>query len=207
MKIEGMSLGPLGTNCYILYNDKDALIVDPGGESGRIINFLNEINTKPHAILLTHAHFDHIGAVEELRYYYQLDVYLHELEADWLEDPHQNGSISFIGNKIQTAAPDHYLQPGILNVASFSCEVIHTPGHSPGSVSFVFGDVSTVIGGDVLFQRGIGRTDLPGGNIEQLRASIRYKLYTLSDEFTVFPGHGPITTIGDEKRHNPFVRS
>ncbi|PAV29070.1 hypothetical protein CIL05_13935 [Virgibacillus profundi] len=206
MNIKSMSLGPLGTNCYIVYNDQTALIVDPGGESNLIIDFLDERRLSAAAILLTHAHFDHIGAVDKLRTFYDIEVYLHEKEASWLENPSLNRSVFFTGDEIKTKSPEHILKPGWMEVGPFAFEVIHTPGHSPGSVSFVFAEDLYVISGDVLFQQGIGRTDLPGGDMKQLELSIRNHLYKLDDSFAVYPGHGPKTNIAFEKQHNPFFK-
>ena len=208
MKIETLPLGPLGTNCYILSKNDKCLIVDPGGDAHIIKEFVSANNITPEAILLTHAHFDHMGAVEDVRNMYQIDVYLHEAEKDWLENPELNRSILFLGDGAgyQTKAPDHLLEPGELQIADFVMEVIHTPGHSPGSVTFIFKDANVIVSGDVLFQRGIGRTDLPDGSIEQLANSIVTKLYTLDDNCVVYPGHGPATTIGEEKQLNPFTR-
>ncbi|MBY7143376.1 MBL fold metallo-hydrolase [Virgibacillus sp. NKC19-3] len=206
MDIKGMSLGPIGTNCYIVYDDHNALIIDPGGEANNVIDFLHKEDLTPRAILLTHAHFDHIGGVEDLRNYYDLDVYLHENEASWLEEPRLNGSISFIGKEIKTKRAEYMLEPGEIHLAPFTFQVIHTPGHSPGSVSFIFKDEGFVISGDVLFQQGIGRTDLPGGDMKQLEDSIRFSLYQLDDTLVVYPGHGSRTTIGNEKANNPFVQ-
>src|SRR5699024_6809498 len=110
------------------------------------------------------AHFDHIGAVESIRKYYGIDVYLHHEEAEWLEDPQLNGSVLFTGKKIETDQPEHFLPSGVLTISGMTFHVLHTPGHSPGSVSFVNQEEKVVFGGDALFQRGIGRTDLPGGN-------------------------------------------
>lgn len=205
MHVKSMSLGPLGTNCYVVYDDRNALIIDPGGEANIITDFLDEEKLSPQAILLTHAHFDHIGAVEDLRFFYGLDVYLHKNEASWLEEPRLNGSISFTGEEIKTKQAEYILEPGEIRIASFTFEVVHTPGHSPGSVSFIFKDEGFVIAGDVLFQQGIGRTDLPGGDMKQLETSIRKHLYQLDNTFVVYPGHGPRTTIGNEKANNPFV--
>lgn len=206
MEIISLSLGPLGTNCYILIKDKEALIVDPGGDSDQVINLLTSKKVVPQAILLTHAHFDHIGAVDDLRSHYQIDVYLHEEEKDWLSDPQLNRSNAFFGNEIVTRPPEHYLEEGELTISSFTFEVRHTPGHSPGSVSFLFPTEKSIIGGDVLFFGGIGRTDLPGGDMNVLVSSILTKFYSLPDDFTVYPGHGPKTTIKHEKVNNPFVR-
>lgn len=200
-----MSLGPLGTNCYIVYDAHNALIVDPGGDASEIINFLHKKGVSPRGILLTHAHFDHIGGVEELRSHYEIDVYLHENEASWLEEPRLNGSARFTGEEIKTKRAEYILRPGELKIASFLFEVVHTPGHSPGSVSFIFRDDGFVISGDVLFQSGIGRTDLPGGDMNELENSIRNHLYQLDESFIVYPGHGAKTSVGKEKIGNPFV--
>lgn len=200
-----MSLGDLGTNCYILYDSKNALIIDPGGEAEKIIDWLTKTNIEPQAILLTHAHFDHIGGVDMLRSHYNIDVYLHSEEADWLGDPNLNRSTGFMRKEVRTSPPEHLLEEGPMRLSSFEFDVIHTPGHSPGSVSFVFRDQGFVISGDVLFQRGIGRTDLPGGDLKQLVHSIRNRLYLLDDTFIAYPGHGPATKIGVEKQLNPFV--
>lgn len=200
-----MSLGELGTNCYIVYRHNKALIIDPGGEEQKIINFLEKKNLNPQAILLTHAHFDHIGGVDALRAHYNIDVYLHEAEAHWLEEPQLNRSTAFMRKEVITQPPEYFLNPGTMNLSSFQFEILHTPGHSPGSVSFVFSDYEFVISGDVIFKQGIGRTDLPGGSMKELENSIRKKLYQLTDSYTIYPGHGLQTSIGEEKSNNPFV--
>lgn len=207
MQIQTLSLGPLGTNCYIVSKENKCLIIDPGGDAHIIMGYMSENNLNPQAILLTHAHFDHIGAVDSLRKKYSLDVYLHENEKHWLKDSTHNRSTLFLGEEgaIITADPEHILIEEKLTIDNFSMGVLHTPGHSPGSVTFVFPDDKFIVSGDVLFQQGIGRTDLPEGSIEQLAKSIVTKLYTLPDEFTVYPGHGPHTTIGAEKKSNPFT--
>lgn len=205
MHVKTMPLGPLQTNCYILYKDQHALIIDPGGEAEKVIHFLKQHDLKPCAILLTHAHFDHIGGVDDLRYQLDIDVYLHEEESEWLEEPRYNGSAVFPRTPITTKRPDHHLVPGDLTIANFSFDVKHTPGHSPGSVSFIFHDQQKVFSGDVLFQQGVGRTDLRGGDTKTLVRSIRETLYTLNDVYVVYPGHGVSTTIGEEKRNNPYV--
>ncbi|MEI3606814.1 MBL fold metallo-hydrolase [Pseudogracilibacillus sp. SE30717A] len=206
MHVETFSLGPLGTNCYIISKDHQCLIIDPGGDPHIIEDYLMENKLTPQAILLTHAHFDHIGAVDEIRNKYKLNVYLHNKEKDWLEDATLNRSILFLGSDgFVTSPPDKIIQTGELKIGEFVCEIVHTPGHSPGSVSFIFRDHDFVVSGDVLFNRGIGRTDLPEGSIEQLANSIVTHLYTLPDHFTVYPGHGPATQIGDEKKANPFT--
>lgn len=205
VQIETMSLGQLGTNCYIIYNNQEAIIIDPGSEPDKVIHFIEQVNVKPLAILLTHAHFDHIGGVEAIRTHYHIDVYLHNEEAHWLEEPSLNGSTAFMREPVKTTLPEHELKPGKMKMSSFEFDVIHTPGHSPGSVSFIFPEYKFIMSGDVLFKQGVGRTDLPGGNMQVLENSIRNKLYQLDEVYTIYPGHGTFTTIGAEKLENPFV--
>lgn len=206
MNIERMSLGPMGTNCYLIYNDADALIIDPGGDANKIVDFFKDNSCTPKAIFLTHAHFDHIGAVESLRSIYNIEVYLHKNERDWLEDPKLNGSLLFTPEPISTNSAEHELEEGGMQLESFAFDVLHTPGHSPGSVCFIFKEAGFIIGGDVLFNQGVGRTDLPGGDMKQLMKSIQQKLYIQDDHMVVYPGHGPETTIGNEKKLNPFIQ-
>lgn len=208
MKIKKLSLGMLGTNCYILYDDeKNALIVDPGSEPDVIKQFIYDEQLTPHAILLTHAHFDHIGAVDAIRKAFNIAVYMHEQEANWLTDPNLNRSAISMNQPIVTDPPEHTFKSDTdtLEISTFSCSVIHTPGHSPGSVSYIFAEHACIVSGDVLFRRGVGRTDLPGGSFAVLQHSLREKLYSLPDHYTVYPGHGEPTTIGEEKQLNPFV--
>ena len=207
MKIKTLSLGPLGTNCYIVSDKKNALVFDPGGDAEQIVDYLKKEELNLEAIVLTHAHFDHIGGVDYLRKEYDVKVYMHEKESDWLENPDLNRSILFLGPDagIKTNKPEELLQEGEYELGNFKFEVAHTPGHSPGSISFIFKEHDCVISGDVLFHHGIGRTDLPGGSIEELATSILNKLYTLPDNFVVYPGHGTSTTIGIEKSTNPYT--
>jgi glyoxylase-like metal-dependent hydrolase (beta-lactamase superfamily II) len=201
-------LGPLQTNCYILAaaNGK-CLIVDPGGESDKLIAIIENKKLQPEAVILTHAHFDHIGAVDGVRKHYAVPVYIHKKEADWLTDPALNGSHYFMaGQSIKGEPADYFLSSEQnITIGSFTFAVLETPGHSPGSVSFYFRDSGVAVAGDALFQGSIGRTDLPGGNHQQLLNSIHEKLLTLPEETSVLPGHGPVTTIGDEMDSNPFL--
>lgn len=207
MKVEILSLGPIGTNCYIVSYHEQCLIFDPGAEAKVVEKYINDHQLEPQAILLTHAHFDHVGAVDSLRKRYKIDVYLHEAEEDWLEKPELNRSVLFFGEAgaVRTAKPDRLIDVGRWEIGNFNFEVVHTPGHSPGSVSYIFHDAQFVISGDTLFNQGIGRTDLPEGDFQQLMLSIFNHLYTLPDDFTVYPGHGPETSIGSEKHSNPFT--
>ncbi|MBO8156103.1 MAG: MBL fold metallo-hydrolase [Bacillaceae bacterium] len=205
MHVHQIPVGNLGTNCYLIENESEVLIIDPGDHGDAIIARINEQQLKPVAILLTHAHFDHIGAVEQIRNEYDIPVYLHEEEHDWLTDPMLNGSQLFaVVEPIKGKKPDFSLEEGEMSLGSFTFDVKHTPGHSPGSTSFIFHEEGFVVAGDTLFQGSIGRTDLPGGNHQQLLDSIEEKILILPDHTTVYPGHGPKTTVGSEKVSNPF---
>lgn len=207
MNVYQLPLGPLQTNCYIVSNDsKEAVIFDPGEEANEIFNLIEENNLKPLAILLTHAHFDHIGAVDEVRDEYNIPVYIHHYEADWLADGNKNGSALFMRDPIFARDADVLIEKeGKMQFGQFLFSVFETPGHSPGSISFYSKELKTVFSGDALFQRGIGRTDLPGGDHDQLIKSIKGKLLSLPDDVVVCSGHGPTTTIGEEKKENPFL--
>lgn len=209
LKINQMELGPVQTNCYIISNDaKECLIFDPGEESSRIIGFLKKKELKPVAVLLTHAHFDHIGAVDDLRDAYGVPVYLHRLEKDWLGKPNLNGSGKYPG------LPDYRMRDAdilldkekTLEIGSFAMDIFHTPGHSPGSVSFIFKGEGFAIVGDTLFKGSIGRTDLVDGSEKKLLQSIQESLLSLPAQMVLFPGHGPDTTPEDEMDGNPFLR-
>lgn len=209
LKIEQMELGPVQTNCYIVSNDgKQALIFDPGEEADKIKGLLKKRGLTPLAILLTHAHFDHIGAVDALRELYKIPVYLHSLEKDWLGRPNLNGSGKY------AAVPDYRINEADilltdekeLAIGPFQIDLMHTPGHSPGSISYSFKEEGFAIVGDTLFRGSIGRTDLIDGSEKKLLQSIRSSLLTLPAETVLFPGHGPDTTPAAESTSNPFLR-
>jgi len=205
VKIVSRPLGMWQTNFYVLANEetKEAVVIDPGYGEEEIVRLIQPYQVK--AILLTHAHLDHIGGVAKTKELTGAPIYIHESVQDWLTNPALNMSLGY-GQPIDGPAADELLQDGRrLQLAGFDIEVRHTPGHTPGCVSFVLDGV--VFAGDTLFQGSIGRTDFPGGDFEQLASSIREKLYTLPDDTIVYPGHGPATTIGVEKRYNPFVRA
>ncbi|MGO0062090.1 MBL fold metallo-hydrolase [Brevibacillus fluminis] len=204
--IKTFALGAFQTNAYLVKNQatNEAIVFDPGMEPDELLAaFAHE---KVVAILLTHAHLDHIGGLNAVRKLTGAPVYIHPLEQSWLTDPELNGSArwSNMTAPIRCERAEHELADGqTLELAGFTIQVMHTPGHSPGSCSFVIGQ--HCFGGDVLFAQSIGRTDLPGGNYETLMESIQDKLLELDDATIVYPGHGPKTTIEMEKMYNPFV--
>lgn len=208
MKIKTLPLGPIQANCYLISNsDGECLIIDPGEESDKIRETIQDTHLKPIAVLLTHAHFDHIGALDSIRQHYDIPVYIHKEENLWLRNPELNGSAKYpMFPPVVCNLADHLINvEGLLRVGPFEIEVRHTPGHSPGSVSFVFHDDRFVIVGDTLFKQGIGRTDLPGGNTHQLLTAIEQKLLSLDEDYRIYPGHGPKTTPKAEMDSNPFL--
>lgn len=207
MKWRQLPLGPLQTNCYLYSNEeKECLIIDPGGDANKLNNILQQQHLKPVAILLTHAHFDHIGAVDDIRKEWKIPVYVHKKEKDWLTDPSLNGSLFFMAGAVKVSEADHLIKnEGTLTIGNFSLEVYETPGHSPGSVSYYSAEAGLVFSGDALFAGSIGRTDLPGGNHDQLIKSIHDKLLTLPEDTLVLSGHGPETRVEIEMERNPFL--
>ncbi|CCO12233.2 MBL fold metallo-hydrolase [Carnobacterium maltaromaticum] len=202
LEIKRILTGAIQENCYLIYNEKECLIVDPGADADKIIAAIQDLDIKPIAILLTHCHYDHIGALEEVRNYFTIPVYVDPLEQSWLTDPELNLS-SALGQPPVSAQPAEFeFSYRNYTLGDFNFKVVPTPGHSVGSVSFIFDDF--VVSGDALFKGSIGRTDLPNGNFEQLIASITTQLFTLPDSLAVYAGHGEVTTIGNEKATNPF---
>lgn len=205
LTVRSFSLGPFQTNSYVVQNkDTDrAIIIDPGMNPGPLIKAIEGLTIE--AILLTHAHFDHIGGVDEVRRIAACPVYLHPLEQEWLTSPKMNGSLRWFPSQPVTAAPAEYdLGEGqMLELIGHPFKAYHTPGHSPGSVSFHCGQ--DLFSGDVLFRMGVGRTDLPGSREKDLVDSV-HRLYQLDAGVTVYPGHGSKTTIGYEKANNPYIR-
>lgn len=204
MEIITLPLGPLDTNCYILFNeDKKALVFDPSYDGKRILSEIKSRGLEVEAIFLTHTHFDHIGALDIVAKDLGVMTYLGGEEYEWVQNPALNGSSRF-GETVTTNVKREELEDGLFETESFKFEVLSTPGHSPGSKSFVFDDF--VISGDVLFNKGVGRTDLYMGNEKELMHSIKEKLFKLDENMDVYPGHGMPTTIEEEMHENPYIR-
>ena len=204
--IRTFPVGPLQCNCSIIGDrlSSKALVVDPGGDAEQILGLINELNLTVVAIIHTHAHLDHILASGIIKEATGAPIYLHEGDK-FLWDKVEQQCAMFGVPAITLPEPDGFIKDD----QALNCcggVAIHTPGHTPGSVSFWFEEYKTLIAGDTLFQGSIGRTDLPGGNFDQIITSIKERIYCLDDQALVVTGHGPNTVIGSEKVSNSFVR-
>lgn len=203
MKRTSLTVGPLAVNCYLVADENgNAAVIDPGDEASRILEALQREGMTCKAVLLTHVHFDHIGAVKELCEATGAPLYCHEDDAAALTDGRRNLAALF-GVALSVPSEAETLRDGqTLAVGDLRFEVLHTPGHTPGGVCYRIGD--TLFSGDTLFCESVGRIDFPGGDGGALRRSIA-RLFTLPDETRVFPGHDEPTSIGHEKQYNPYV--
>jgi len=204
MEIKRFVLSDFEVNNYLLIEGKEAVLIDAGFDPEPIETYLLEKGIELKAILLTHAHLDHIGGLQRLRERFNAPVYIHQKEIDWLTDPELNGSktFPFFGDVVCEPA-DYILKEGKpLKIGGFHFEVLHTPGHTPGGVSFYM--KPWIFTGDTLFYRSIGRTDLYGGDQMLLLQTIENQLFSLPNETVVYPGHGQHTTIAEEKKWNPY---
>ena len=200
-------VGPIETNCYILScsETRKAIIVDPGGDADVIEAYIEEMRLEPVEIVCTHGHSDHIAAVGDLKERYGIPFAVHEADAGIVKLSVREAPFWGMG-KIKDPRIDRTLSAGdTIIFGSARGRVLHTPGHTPGGISILFDGF--VLVGDTLFNRSIGRTDLAGGDLDTLLKSIRTELFTLPDETVVYCGHGPRTTIGEEKRENPFFEN
>ena len=205
IEIKSMTLGMVATNCYLIINKetKEALLIDPADNALRISNVIEENVCTLKAILLTHGHFDHIMALNELKKRYNVPVYAHEEEEDVLKQSSLNMS-SMIG-QIYTTQADIYVKDGEhLKLAGLDIIVLHTPGHTKGGVCYYLPEEKVLMSGDTLFHCSIGRTDFPTGSMSQLVRSVKEQLFVLPDDVQVYPGHDSVTSIGYEKQYNPF---
>ncbi|MGO9146189.1 MAG: MBL fold metallo-hydrolase [Desulfomonilia bacterium] len=196
------------TNCFILGDEQthQAIVIDPGGEADKILRQIDSMGLTVMAIVNTHAHVDHIGAIRQIKDVTGAQIMMHEAELPLLQAASRMGRL--FGIRIeQPPDPDRFLSEGeVISLGDgISLSVLDTPGHSPGGISLVTSDKKLCFAGDTLFAGSIGRTDLPGGDYHTLIASIKTKLLPLGDDMKVLPGHGPATTLGAERRYNPFL--
>jgi len=204
--IKKLTVGPIQANCFILgcEKTKEAVVIDPGDEADRILLTLAQSKLKVKYIINTHGHFDHVGANKRLKEVTGADLMIHQEDVPMLEQLTATAG-SFGLSADNSPGPDKLLEDGeTITFGEITLQVIHTPGHSLGGVSLSTNGALFV--GDTLFAGSIGRTDLPGGDYGVLIASIQNKLFPLGDDVTVYTGHGPETTIGHEKRTNPFAK-
>lgn len=208
--IRSYVVGLAQENCYFISNmKKETLIIDPGDQGMALVKELRKNHLKPLAILLTHTHFDHIGGIEDIRSQFDIPVYVHEKEQHWLQKPALNGSAKYqeIPNIIVEKADEIIQKEGSYAIGDFMFDVLHTPGHSPGSITFSFKDEGFAIVGDTLFEGSIGRTDLIEGSEKVLLQAIKQKIFSLDEKTIIYPGHGNSTTVEKERATNPFLRN
>ncbi len=204
VRVHAMEVGPLAVNCYIVEHiaSRKAAVIDPGDDGEAILREIGRLGASVEKILLTHGHFDHVGAVGLLREKTGAALHIHEADVKRMKSARSQGML--FGLRIpKTPDPDVLVGEGD-RVAFGTLEflVVHTPGHTPGCVSYILGETAFV--GDLIFAGSIGRTDLPGGDYDTLIRAVREKIFVLPEHTVLFPGHGPATTVGEEKRSNPF---
>ncbi|MDO5408549.1 MAG: MBL fold metallo-hydrolase [Eubacteriales bacterium] len=206
-RIKTCVLGAVSTNCYLIYNEEtgEAVIVDPADNGAYILNKCRELGITPEAVLLTHGHFDHILAVEDIRRAFRCKVYVGRDEEKLLQDPQQNLSVSMGSGQMSLKADVTVRDGDVLNLIGFDWKVIETPGHTVGSVCYYVESEDVLISGDTLFADSLGRTDLPTGSAAAIVRSIQEKLLVLPEDTMVYPGHGDPTTIRHEKLYNPVA--
>jgi len=205
MMLVRLVVGPLQVNCFIVFDEKtkDAVVIDPGDNADDILRVIKEKGLKVKYIVNTHAHFDHVGANRAIKDATGAELLLHEADAPVLAAVERQ-SRSFGMKPVTSPPPDRLLKHGdVINAGEVSLKVLHTPGHTPGGISLL--EQGMVFTGDSLFAGSIGRTDFPGGDLKTLLRAIKENLMVLPDDTKVFSGHGPASTIGDERRENPFL--
>lgn len=206
MKIERLPVGIYAANCYVVYCDeiKDALVIDPGGDSDEILDRIEKLGLRIKYIILTHGHGDHIGGLLDVRNKTGAPVLIHEKDEEYLKDSKKNLSSMMFFGSVELEA-DRLLKDGDkLTLGKNIVEIIHTPGHTPGGISIKIDNC--IFTGDTLFAGSIGRTDFAGGSYEEIIHSINERLIIYLDDTIIYPGHGPSSTIGREKDSNPFVK-
>ncbi|HEV8241377.1 MAG TPA: MBL fold metallo-hydrolase [Thermoanaerobaculia bacterium] len=204
MILERFTVGPFAENCYLIGKPPRIAIVDPGGESERIAETIDRNGWKPEAILLTHGHIDHVAHCCHLAERYAVPVYMHRADLFLLQSAQFPEFAKMLGAR-PCPEPTVYLDEGVpVEVAGLRLRVVHTPGHTPGSVCLFDEESGEALVGDTVFYRGVGRTDLPGGDFATLATSVRDRLFAEKGDFRLWPGHGPETRLEEERQENPF---
>lgn len=204
MIIETIPVGALETNCYLIAGDSGGpgAVIDPGDESVRLLAAAEHLGIDIEKIVVTHGHWDHIGALAELADATGAEVLIHEDDAEYLTDPRKN--LSGLVSEGSEGRADRTVTDGeIINVGALDLHVLHTPGHTPGGMSLLVD--GNLFCGDLIFYDSMGRTDLPGGNVDEMHRSVHGKAMVLPDDTNIFPGHGPATTVVREREHNPYL--
>lgn len=209
MILESFPVGPLACNCTILGDEetREAIVIDPGDEVGRIHRRLSGLGFTLKQILVTHAHIDHVGGALKLKRLTGAPIFLNENDLPLLKM--MEAQAAWLGiNTPETAPPDESLKDGlVVGLEHYPAQVLHTPGHTQGSVCLHFVPLKLLVAGDTLFAGSVGRTDLPGGDFGQIIDSLHSRVLALPDETRVLPGHGPATTVGEERINNPFLQT
>lgn len=207
MKIENFVLGPVGTNCYIVINEgtKECFLVDMAACPPELVSHIKNSGLTVKAVLLTHGHFDHIMGLDRFLEEFPAPVYACAAEKELLESPQLNSSSGMLGQPYTFHGAQYVKDGDLLDMAGMKIQVIQTPGHTIGGCCYYIADEQTLFSGDTLFRASIGRTDLPTGSMGALVRSVKEKILVLPDETRVYPGHMEETTVGYEKKYNPFL--
>lgn len=207
MKIDRFVIGPVGTNCYIVRNEDtdECFATDPAACPPELVGHIRKEGLNVKAVLLTHGHFDHIMGLDDFLKEFPVPVYAFSEEKPLLESAELNSSLGMFGSPYTFSGAEYVSDGQILHIAGFEIRVIHTPGHTAGGCCYYIPAENVLISGDTLFRASVGRTDLPTGSMGDLVRSVREKLFVLPEETKVYPGHMEETTIGYEKKYNPFV--
>ncbi|MBU4496117.1 MAG: MBL fold metallo-hydrolase [Acidobacteria bacterium] len=206
MTYDTVVVGALETNCYLVFcqETKECAVIDPGAQPEKIFQAVQEAGVRPIILINTHGHIDHIGANQDVKEHYNVPLYIHEDDEDMLSKSHLSELSFLLGAKMSPPADGFLTNGQRIKIGHGELQVLHTPGHSPGSICLFFDRF--LFSGDTLFNGGVGRTDLPGGSWKDLEESIRTKILVLDENLPVLPGHGPSTTVGNEKDSNPFIQ-
>lgn len=203
MIIETIPVGPLETNCYLVADGKgSAVVIDPGDNAGKIVEAIDNMSVRVEKIILTHGHWDHIGALANVAERTGAEVVIHEKDEKAVADPGINLS-GLVFDKREGRVDRTVRDRDVIEVGDLKLEILHTPGHTPGSMSVLVD--GNLFSGDVIFYDSIGRTDFPGGNQEEMHRSVHGTIMTLPDDTKIFPGHGKSTTVAREREHNPYL--